>query len=97
MINLPKYRQCIQSEYHAIDRDGNKVPIKEILDDLEAAKKMIKHLQDASYSLVISMFHSGKYDEYTGKEFREMLVRCGFVENDLVFPNKKDDKNESHD
>lgn len=38
MNNSPKYRPCIQSEYHAVDRGGNKVPIREILAELEAAK-----------------------------------------------------------
>jgi len=72
------YEKCSNCEKFVSDLDWKD---KEI----EKFKAEIQRLKNASYSLVISMFHSGKYDEYTGKEFREMLSNCGFIEDDLVF------------
>jgi hypothetical protein len=40
-----EYRACIQSEYHAVDRDGNKVLIKKVLDALEATRDENKRLR----------------------------------------------------
>ena len=75
------YHYRTDSEWGIVEID---IEINRLRADLKAAKAENERLQKASYSLVVSLFHSGIYDDYTGKEFREFLTNCGFVEGDVI-------------